>query len=323
MSIIFDVKESIRAADKIGRSKMNYRKREKKHYIHSHKTKTEVEKISYQFVNYCRDTLGVNKLHKIEEKHFLAFMKTKENLSLGYQRNIETNLRIMQRGFLDRSEKLNKTATPFCTNGRITESMSRNEGVYDCSLPIRDIQAIKEQASENGQKALDLMHNLGFRVSGATSVTAGDVKWHENVVGVTEKGGRYREVPIPQGFREGLANMTKDKEPHERLVPVKSGTIRDDLREASKKAKIWTYTGTHSFRHSYARERVEKDMSVEEKRLMDKCLENYANGREFDYAIHENRKVLYHSMTLKIDGIHKDLGHGNGRYDLALRYMRM
>jgi len=94
------------------------------------------------------------------------------------------------------------------------------------------------------------------------------------------------------------------------------------LREASKIAKIWTYTGTHAFRNKVLSGKSGKDMSVEEKRLMDKCLKNYAGGREFDYAIHDNRKELYNSMTSKIDEIHKDLGHGKGRYDLALRYMR-
>jgi len=310
---------SIREVDLIGVSKHEARKKDIKG-IHSKKTKNEVRKISMQFANFVRDEFGVKKLFQMKEEHYKAFMASKSHLSLDYQRGIETHLRLLQEGLNKRAERFKKPKTYFCTEKRLIPPRSRLEGVSDRSIKNPDIiRQLKGKVSQNVSNAIDLMHKLGLRVSGATSVIVEDVKFDKGVVSIVEKGGRSREVPIPKGFEGALSKMVEGKEPHERLVPIKAGTVSDDIKQASKKLDIKSYTGTHAFRHTYARDRVEQLMTNDEKVLFKKCLSRYAAGKSFDYGVYD--RELYDSMKNKMDQVHAELGHGKNRFDLAIRYM--
>lgn len=114
--------------------------------------------------------------------------------------------------------------------------------------------------------------------------------------------------------------MIEGKEYHERLVPIKSGTVSDAVKKASEKLNVKNYTGTHAFRHTYARNRVNELMTKNEMNLFQRCLSQYLMGKDFNYGVHD--RDLYNSMKSKMDKVHKEIGHGSNRFDLALRYMR-
>lgn len=309
----------VREIDMIGKSKREARKKGIRG-IHSYKTKNEVLKISKQFANYVRDNFNVRKLFEVEKKHYEAFLMSKSDLSLDYQRSIETHLRLLQTGLNKRAERFGKPKTYFCTEKRLIAPRTRNEGVSNRSLSNRDINAIKANVSENVCNSIELMQNLGLRVGGSVSVKVENVRFDKGVVSIIEKGGRYREVPIPKEFKRTLAEMIKGKRADERLVPITKGTVSNAIKAVSKKLNIENYTGTHAFRHTYARIRANELMTTQEKELFERCINQYAANKDFDYGIH-NRK-LYDSMKNKMDQIHHELGHGKNRFDLALRYMR-
>lgn len=318
-SIVFQVDTCIQQIDKIGTSKREARKQGIK-AIHGKKTKNEIRKISRQFVKWARTEHGVKNLHDLTEEHYKSFLESKSHTSLGYQRSIETSLRMLQEGLKRYSERHGLTCNGFVPEKRLIASMSRLEGVSDRSISLSDINAIKANVSKNVRKAIELMHNMGFRVSGSVSIIVSDVNFEKGFVGVTEKGGRYREVPIPQGFERTLAEMIEGKESYEKLVPIKEGTVSDAVKKVSKKLGIKNYTGTHAFRHTYARNRVNELMTKEEKELFQRCLSRYAADKKFDYGVHN--KQLYNSMKNKMDQVHHELGHGKNRFDLAVRYMK-
>jgi integrase/recombinase XerD len=310
----------IREIDMIGKSKREFRKKGVKG-IHSHKTKKEVIKISRQFANWARDR-GIRNLHDLTEQEYKDFLDSKNNTTLDYRRGIETHLRLLQEGLNKRSERFGKEKVQFVTKKRLTPPKSRLEGASDRSIKKHSvIDQLQENVSQNVSNSIYLMHKMGLRVSESVSVKVCDVNFEKNTVYVLDgKGGRPRYVEIPKGLQENLAGMIEGKESHERLVPIQKGTVSNAVKSASRKINMEGYTGTHAFRHTYARKRVNELMTNEEKQLFRKCISRYAENKRFDYGV-SNFK-LYNSMKLKMDEVHAELGHGPNRFDLALTYMR-
>lgn len=63
-------------------------------------------------------------------------------------------------------------------------------------------------------------------------------------------------------------------------------------------------------------------VSDEQKKMMNRVLENRKLGRSADYGIRsEHDKQLYTAAKETMDQIHSELGHGKNRWSLAMRYM--
>lgn len=302
----------------IGKSKKKARRNGIKG-IHSYKTKKEVLKISKQFANWARSERNIKNLHDITQDDYKAFLDSKSDTTLDYRRSIETHLRLLQGGLNKRSERFEKEMVQFTTEKRLIAPRNRLEGVSDRSMSLIDINNIKANVSLNVRNSVELMHQMGFRVSGSVCIKVSDVNFDKGIVSVTEKGGKDRDVPIPRGFEENLAGMIKDKEPAERIVNITARAVQNEINKVSKKMGIKS-TGTHAFRHTYARNRVNQLMTKKEKQLFQKCMSRYVENKDFDYGVYDQR--LYNSMKIKMDQIHFELGHGKNRFDLAVRYMR-
>lgn len=260
-------------------------------------------------------------LHEIDQQHYIDFLDSKSDTTLDYRRGIETNLRLLQEGLNKRAERFNKPLTHFCTENRLIESRGRLEGVSDRSYTQDDIESIKSVVSDSVANSVSLMQNLGLRVSESVSLRKEHIKGDyiriedDNVT----KGGRDRVIPIPANYRSQLAEMTKSLEANEKIVELSAGTVQNAVKSACDQLNIKS-NGTHGFRHTYARERVDQLMNPAEKNLFSKCMERYAEGKKFDYGVYN--RDLYDSMKIKMDQVHFELGHGKDRFDLAVRYMR-
>jgi len=322
MSIINDVHQAVRFADKIGQSKKGFREQGKFNFIHSKSQKSKATRIGKEFANFCRENYGVRKLHNANEQHYRHFLATKHETSLGHQRNIETALQQIQKGLQERAEKYNKEFKPFMTE-RLIPTAKRGESVSDRSYTPEVINSIKNGGvTDNTKVAIELMSNLGMRVSEATSVKVENINFERSVVSVIGKGGLYREIPLENDFKQYLGHLTENMDKHERLVKTDAKTVSDNCKVIADKQDIKNWTGTHGFRHSYARNEVDRLMSREEKQMFERCIENYAGGKNFDYGIKNHENELYNSMKSKMDAVHGNLGHGKNRFDLALRYMK-
>lgn len=323
-SITFQVMKCIDEVNGIGKSKRENRKRikkgqEKYRHIHSYKTMEEVEKIGKQFARYVRENFGVNNLHELKEQHYIEFLKSKSHLTLDYQRNIETNLRLVQEGFHKRAERLGKEIVRFIPEKRIVSSRERMEGVSNRSYTKDEIERLKGRVSASVNVSLSLMYNLGVRVSESVEIAVGDVDFQNNTVHVVGKGGRPRIVDIPENYKHELRSLVQGKGLEDKLCPVKAGTVRNAIAKGFRKEGI-KCKGAHGFRHTYARNQIKRIMTTEERNLFQNCISRYAEGKAFDYGVH-NRQ-LYDSMKAKMDYVHIQLGHGKDRFDLAVRYMK-
>lgn len=335
-SIVREAKESIDAIDKIGQSKRDAKKTGNKG-IHSKKQKENTMSDCQNFVKWCRSEHGVKSIASLTEEHYQAYIAHLENkgVSRGHICNVETSLRLLQKGYEKRSERFEegvKGWKGFCPKKRLVAYKHR-ENVRNRAYTRDEMQRIREHCSPEVQKAVDLMQNLGLRVREAVNIRVEHFEpdkknggWKLNIekgTGIT-KGGRHREIPISKEFEVKLERMLANKQTNERLVRVSVGTVRDGINVACRRAGIkQDVRGAHGFRHAYARERMEQLSKLEHKQMMGRILDNRAIGRKADYGILSERDKKVYAETKKImDKIHEELGHGKNRWELAMRYLR-
>lgn len=333
-SIVREVKESLDAIDRIGQSKRDARKSGTSG-IHSLKQKQNTMSDAQNFVKWCRSEHGVRSIADLNEGHYRAYVAhmSEKGLSRGHIQNVETSLRLLQRGFEKRSERFQGSLREFkgfCPEKRLV-SVKTGERVRNRSYSEREVKQIRENCSPEVQKAVDLMRGLGLRVREAVNVRAEHFKcvkgvWRleiERGSGIT-KGGRHREIEVPKHFERTLERLLANRQESERLVRVSSGTVRDGINVACKKANIvQDGRGAHGFRHSYARERMDQLATDEQKAMMKRILDNREVGRKADYGILSAKdKALFAETKAVMDKIHEELGHGKNRWELAMRYLR-
>lgn len=334
-SIVREVKESIDAIDKIGQSKRTAREN-KDSGIHSKKQKENTMSDCQNFVKWCRSEHRVKSIADLTETHYRAYIGYLEQkgLSEGHRINVETSLRLLEKGFKVRSERFEGGSDRFigfCPEKRL-ETRTRGLDVRNRSYSEREVQFIRENVSSEARKGVDLMRELGLRVKEAANVRREHIVPTEDGRGLQleikagsgiTKGGRYRNVPVPERFEQRLREILAGKQEHERLVNVSSTTLRDAVNVACKKTGIQQNgRGCHGFRHAYARERMQQLMNQDQQAMMHRVLENCKVGRKADYGILSDRdKALWESTKEQMDLIHSELGHGKNRWALAMRYM--
>ena len=332
-SIVREVKESLDAIDKIGQSKRDAKKNGDKG-IHSLKQKKNTLSDCQNFVKWCRSEHNVKSIYDLNDWHYEKYLNhlSIKGVSRGHLQNIETSLRLLEKGFKKRSERFLKPIRfeGFCPSKRII-NIKIGENVQNRAYSDLEIQLIRKHCSLEVQKAVDLMSEIGLRVREAANVRVehfykSDGNWHLKIykgAGIT-KGGRFRLLEISPNFTNRLEHLLINKKPNDCLVNVTTTTIRDGINAACKKANIiQNGRGTHGFRHAYARNRLDNLASVKQKQMMERILENRSNSRKSNYGIlNEVDKNLYLETKSIMDKIHSELGHGKNRWELAMRYLR-
>lgn len=336
-SIVREVKESLQAIDKIGESKYDARKIGKSG-IHSKKQMANTMSDAQNFVKWCRSEHGVKSISDLTERHYASYLAhlREKGVSQGHKINVETSLRLLEKGFIERSKRFGDdpaTFGRFCPEKRL-ETATRGSDVQNRSYTESEVQVIRENCSGEVQKAVDLMREMGLRVKEAVNVrvehfipndtaTGWKLSIKEGAAAGITKGGRFREIDVPRAFEQRLEKLIANKSPKECLVNVAESTVRDGVNVACKRGGVaQAGRGCHGFRHSYARERMDQLMTSGQKQMMKRVLENRKMGRAADYGIlREQDKQLYAAAKKAMDQIHSELGHGKNRWALAMRYM--
>lgn len=319
-SILGQVVQSVREIDMIGKSKSQARQRGIKG-IHSLKTKNEVLKIGKQFARWVRAEHGVKSLYDVNEQHYVAFLASKSHTTLDYRRSIETHLRLLQEGLTKRAERFDKPPVTFVPQKRLIASRGRTEAVKDRSYSRAEIERIQSAVSPQVAQGIELMSGLGLRVSEVVGLRVEHVQGDKIVIAndTITKGGRDRTIPIRSEMGQQLARLCDGRALSDRLIPMHPNSLQNAFKRGCERVGVVS-RGTHGLRHTYARERIQELMTVQERALFANCMERYVEGKRFDYGVHD--KELYDSVKAKMDAVHAELGHGKDRFDLAVRYMR-
>jgi hypothetical protein len=336
-SIVHQVKVAINELDRIGQSKREMRK-DGKQGIHSLKQKQETLSASQNYVRWAKNKFGVKSIYDLNERHYRAYMGflESEGRSVGHRQNVETALRHLQKGMNLRSEKFGKEENVFVPEKRVTNWREKASPTNRSYSP-EEYQKILEQLPANSRDAVMLCRELGLRVRESVRIEVQhfhpvkDGGWKLEIkkgTGIT-KGGRFREVQVPESFHLNLERMISGKGVHERLISVERDTVRRAVNEACRRAGISQKgRGTHGFRHAYSRERIdqlfkEQGIHLQATRMLERIMANRDQGRLVTYGVFSKKdKTLFEKVKQIIDQVHSEIGHGKDRWDLAAVYMR-
>lgn len=337
-SIVHQAKTAINELDKIGQAKKELKKTGEQG-IHSLKQKKETLSAVQNYVKWTRNEFGVKSIYRLKEEHYMAYMGFLEGQgrSVGHRQNVETALRHLQKGMNVRSEKFGKEKHVFVPEKRLTDWREK-KAPTNRSYSREEYQRILEKLPLNSRDAVMLCRELGLRVRESVRVEVQHFKptddglgWQlviEKGGGIT-KGGRFRQVPVPEHFRVNLERMLDGKAAHEKLVPVERDTVRRAVNGACKKAGVVQGgRGVHGFRHAYSRERLDqlfKERGIQEQaaQMVERIMSNRDQNRLANYGILSERdRTLFEEVKKVVDQVHGEIGHGKDRWDLAGIYMR-
>lgn len=333
--------------NEIGKSKREFRMNNDSSNIHSIKYYKDALDTSIKFGEFCKINFGVKKLGEFKPEYLHSFLREKEQsgCSMGHLINLESHLIKLQIGIekLSKSEKIKNGFgyTPFIEN-RMYKT-SQRELPKDRSYTQEEINIIKSSSSDKVQQAIDLSLNLGLRIKETCNIRVEHIvvnkegrlevlipnrvdKQARSINDVrsgagTTKGGRFREISIPQSYEKQLSELLKGKNPKDRIITLKESTLRSALKRACEKKGVKS-KGWHGFRHTYARRKLEdllgsnRDKGLE---IIKQMLKNQNQHMPIDKGVKEN--LLFEFTIQQINKVHSELGHGKNRWGLMAVYL--
>lgn len=330
--INYQVKGALGKITFIGQSKKAFRDAGKETGIHSLNQLRHAESDCQNFIKWAHEHEKLKSIYDLKRAHYRAYMdymKTK-GVSNGHLINIETDLRLLNKGMQRISAEKHMQSRDWVPKTRLIDPETR-ERPKDRSMTSEQIQKVQEKLSARCQAAATFQQAFGLRLREAAGTRrahviekGGRLFWQaikdkaaiNTAQGVT-KAGRERVAPCHPDLEPAVRELIAGKKPAELLCP-RYNTLKAAYNRAGMK-------GSHAFRHTYARDMLRQELrskgvEAEGKQLIDKMLENRANGHRKDFGLHRNQ--LYQKTCAAVDRVHAYLGHGKGRIDLCEVYMK-
>lgn len=330
----YQVEQSINKINMIGISKKSLRDANAEIGVHSITQVKHVLSVSQNFADWAKEK-GVKDLFQLKRSHYREYLdyKKSEGVSKGHLINIETNLRLLEKGMNQISEEKGFPQRNWVPKTRLIDTNSREKPQNRSHTP-KEIEGYLNKLSTNVRIGADLQAAFGLRLREVANTKvahiqekAGKLFWVASkdkaalnaAQGVT-KAGRWRETPCRPEYEQRVRELLQGKEQGQYVVPVRYNTLKSGYNRADMK-------GSHAFRHTYAREMLRNELQSlgierEGRDMMQRMLENRDAGYRKDYLVTQDERSLYRDVSRAMDQIQAYLGHGNGRMDLAEVYLK-
>lgn len=332
----YQVEQSIKKINRIGVSKKMLRDENVETGIHSITQVKHALSVSQNFADWAKSEKGVKDLFQLKRSHYRAYLdfKKAEGVSTGHLINIETNLRLLEKGMNRISEEKGFPQRNWVPKVRLIATNSR-EKPQDRSYTPREIEGYLNKLSTNVRIGADLQAAFGLRLREVANTKVAHIEEKDGrffwvaladktvlntAQGVT-KAARGRETPCRPEYEQRVRELIQGKEKGQYVVPVRYNTLKSGYNRAGMK-------GSHAFRHTYAREMFRNELQslgIEQKGrdMMQQILENRAAGYRKDHlVVTQDERLLYGNVSKVMDRIQSYLGHGDGRMDLAEIYLK-
>lgn len=293
----YQVEKALKSINLIGVSKKALRDAKMETGIHSTNQMKEALSVSQNFAKWVREQ-GISDLFQLKRAHYrdyIAHMQSTK-VSNGHLINIETNLRLLSKGMDKISAEKGLRARDWVPKTRLIDPKDREKPV-DRSYSAKEIESLREKLSTNAKIGADLQQAFGLRLREAANTKVahivekdGKLYWEANskkntlntAVGVT-KAGRGRITPCRPEYEASIRELIQGKEQNEYICPIKYNS----LKSAYNRAGI---EGSHSFRHTYAREMLMKELvsrgiEREGRSMIHRMLENHELGYRKDHLV--------------------------------------
>lgn len=330
----YQVEQSIKKINMIGSSKKALRDAKAETGIHSVSQVKHALSVSQNFADWAKEQ-GVRDLFQLKRSHYREYLahKQAEGVSNGHLINIETNLRLLEKGMNRISVEKGFSERNWIPKTRLIDTNSR-EKPQNRSHGLVESKGYLDKLSENARVGADLQTAFGLRLREVAKtkvahiqekdgrllwVASADKETLNAAQGVT-KAGRERVTPCRPGYEERVRGLIQGKQEDQYVVPVKYNTLKSAYNRAGMK-------GSHAFRHTYAREMLRSELQTlgieqEGRGMLERMLENREAGYRKDHLVTKDERPLYKIVSAAMDQVQKYLGHGSGRIDLAEVYLK-
>lgn len=330
----YQVEQAIKRINYIGKSKKELRQNGIETGIHSITQVKHTLSVGQNFAEWIKER-GVKDLYQLKRsdyRDYISYMQEKR-VSNGHLINIETNLRLLQKGMHNISLDKGFEGREWIPKTRLIDTATR-EKPEDRSYSAEEIKGFREKLSTNTKIGADLQQAFGLRLrevansrvahivekDGKLFWRASEDKLALNTAQGVTKAGRGRISPCRPEFEARVRELIQGKEKDAYLSPVRYNTLKSAYNRAGVK-------GSHSFRHTYAREMLKSELQqrgIETvgREVIQRMLENREAGYRKDHTITKEERPLYREVVQVMDKVQEYLGHGEGRIDLAEVYLK-
>lgn len=333
--LAYQVEKALKSINYIGKSKRVFREEHRETGIHSTTQMKHALSVSQNFVKWLKKEGRLTDLFKLKRadyRDYIAYMQA-TGVSKGHLINIETNLRLLEKGMDKISEDKGLDKRDWVPKQRLIDPKEREKPV-DRSYTPDEIKILRERLSENAKIGFDLQQAFGLRLREAANTRVAHIverdgrffwvavaeKTALNTAQGVTKSGRGRETPCRPDYEDRIRELIRDKDPDDYVSPVRYNT----LKSAYYRAGI---QGSHALRHTYAREMLKRELEArgiecQGREMIQRMLENRAAGFRKDHLVSWEERPLYREVVKAIDTVHAYLGHGEGRIDLFEVYFK-
>lgn len=251
-------------------------------YSFSHR-KSLIE-FSTQFANYCKAEFGVKNVKDVTKEHAQAFLNEKAKSCS------DTTLKTYHQ-HLNKIDKCFKSSYKSYKSD-LTKGINIPAGTNQTKL--RDVKIERESMNKVLDK-LDFKHAthraiacaeaLGLRASESAKIKGEHINLEKGTVSVVGKGGRYREVKIPEN-RQATLTTIKELCGDGRIAPVKTDSVNVTFNRICEREGIddlqGTKSGIHAVRKLWATELYEDKLNdgMTEKDAWGDVSEELGHGRD-------------------------------------------
>ena len=329
----YQIERAIDRINRIGVSKSELRSEGKMTGIHSLNQIEHALSVNQNFGKWLKEQ-GVKDLFQLKRSHYrdyIAFMQTK-GVSNGHLINVETNLRLLEKGMAEISKDKGHETRSWIPKERLI-SPSEREKPQDRSVDTEKLSELREKLPEGSKIAFDLQRAFGLRLREAANtktahiverdgklywVASSDKNVPNTAKGVT-KAGRGRETPCMPSQEARVREILEMRGNSPFVCPNGYNTLKSAYSRVG-------LGGSHSLRHTYAREMFkieleQKGIANQGREMIQRILENRSGGYRKDHQVRAEEKGLYREVVKSMDKVQLYLGHGNCRIDLAEVYL--
>lgn len=339
----FKAKEILNNFSRIGKSKRQDRQTGIEG-INSESLMNKTQGIIHQFTRFVREKYGIKYLNMFRQEHAIAYLKYKEEQGLQYGslQNIESALINLDKAM--KNDEVFRVVPFVMPDKRIYPTQPLHERIkrVDRSYSKEDAESILRGLEESGRYKLAdgvfLALNAGLRAEEVCLIESRHFIYDENKKryniyipandkSYVTKGNRFRKLWIDSRHTERIDRMLEGLEPNEPLIGEKPTTFSGNVYRFitnELKMEVSEHVETmHGFRHRFARDRFQEYLpqTQEHQEMFNRMLDNMFAGQRADAGVLKEETKIYNEVKKALDQTHSDLGHGEGRWDLAMTYL--
>lgn len=253
--------------------------------VYSYNHRDDLIDLASQLGRFCRSEFRISLVKDIKQEHIESFLEHKSVTCS------DTTLKTYRQNLSKLNKCVNSAYSRSCkedwTSGLITPGGANQTKLRDVKISRESMDKVLGALNLNhaSHRALALAESLGLRASETVKVKGSHIDLNKGVVSVQGKGGRFREVSIPERSKELLKGF-KEQFGEERIAPIKPDSVNEIFKRIRGREDVHDLdgckSGVHAIRKLWATELFEEkiESGMSEKDAWGDVSESLGHGRD-------------------------------------------